>query len=190
MHGPRWPWYQRAVRGSLLLALLVAGTAGSAGADQGEVTVAGHGGAALHQLDGRLAPGGGGGISAGYGLVDALTLHGGASLTVHHLPGGPDGGLLLTWFAGAGLAYALDIIRFVPSLEFAVGAIGVRRPLAGDRSEHRLGVGVQVALAFDYLLTRRLSVGALVRYQAALSAPDAIPLHLFVGPRVTIRFGD
>jgi hypothetical protein len=43
-------------------------------------------------------------------------------------------------------------------------------------------------LSLDYLLTRRIALGIVVRYHAFLTDITRIPVYLFVGPRVTIRF--
>ena len=48
--------------------------------------------------------------------------------------------------------------------------------------------GVGVGLSLDYLLTRRVALGIVVRYHAFLTDITRIPVYLFVGPRVTFRF--
>ena len=163
---------------------------GRACADEHEWLLALQPAVALDKRDDRIASGGGGSVDLAYGVVDALWLRATAHSTVHALPASATapGGTVISWFAGLGLGYSIDIIRFVPSLEFAIGLVGSRGP--GDPSPTvQNEVGIQLGLAFDYLLTRRVSLGAVVRYTAALSAPAQIPLYLFAGPRIAFHFG-
>ena len=48
--------------------------------------------------------------------------------------------------------------------------------------------GVGVGFNLDYLLTRHVALGVVVRYHAFLTDITRIPVYLFVGPRVTFRF--
>jgi hypothetical protein len=185
------------------LALACALAAAPAAADEKEWVLAVHGGASLlHVADpdrsngDRSAWGGGGGLDVSYGVTDALALRATGTFTGQAIGAELDDmgrtvapeGAALTWFAGLGLTYTIDILRVVPYLEFAVGALGRRVPtLTGDPWTY--DAAVQIGLGLDYLINRRVAVGLLVRYYAALTAIQTLPVYLYFGPRVAIHFG-
>jgi hypothetical protein len=95
-----------------------------------------------------------------------------------------------------GINYSLDVIRLVPSFDLNIGLLGLRGSAAFQDTAHSNTVvatsnafGVGVGFNLDYLLTRHWSVGLVVRYHAFLTDITRIPVYLFVGPRVTFRFG-
>src|SRR5206468_3854540 len=144
------------------------------------------------------APSGvGGGAEVGFGITEALTLEASGFVSWHPTAATkmtPEG--TIGEFAGmVGLKYSLDVIRLVPSFDVNIGVLGLRgsatftddaRANAVVPSSTAFGVGVGFNL--DYLLTRRVAVGVIVRYHAFLTDLTRIPVYLFVGPRVTFRF--
>ena len=48
---------------------------------------------------------------------------------------------------------------------------------------------VEIGLGVDYLLTRRIALGFVVRYHAYLTALTQIPVYLYAGPRLALHFG-
>jgi len=139
---------------AVLLALAAAPAPARAGEDEWELGVDGFG--ALFRT-GATQWGGGAGIHASYGLTAAWSVVAAASWRVvaaktdamgtfypaRHLAGG---------FVGA--AFALDVMRIVPFLQAGVGAYVV----AGGGEVH-VAPSAEVALSFDYVLTRSLYVG-------------------------------
>jgi hypothetical protein len=177
------------VRG-LPLVLLVVAFARAAAADVKEWTVAVTPAASLIHLDGGTAWGGGVGAELNYGVTEGLALHVSGAFTAQGLAqsDATPGGAVLGWFAGAGVTYAIDILRVVPYFDFSLGYLGTRRPtLVGSEVAHDFGV--EVGLGVDYLVNRRISVGAVVRYHASLTAIADLPAYLYVGPRLAIHFG-
>ncbi len=171
-----------------LLCLL--GLAPAAAAEEKEWTVAATPAFSLLRVGDRMAWGGGAGVDLGWGLTDAVTLRATGALTGQAVGSG-DGqpsGAVLAWFAGVGVTYAIDIVRVVPYFDFALGYEGLRRPIAGgSATDHELGL--EAGIGVDYLVSRRLAVGAVVRYHGALTAITELPLDLYVGPRIAIHFG-
>ena len=95
-----------------------------------------------------------------------------------------------------GLNYSLDVIRLVPSFDLQLGLLGLRGNAAfADTAKSNTVVasstafGIGVGFSLDYLLTRHWAIGLVVRYHAFLTDMTRIPVYLFVGPRVTFRFG-
>jgi opacity protein-like surface antigen len=155
-------------------------------------------GYSLVYVDGRSPSGGGGGFEVGYGLTEALSLRASGFLSWHAAeqtktsPGGTIG----AFSAMVGLNYTLDVIRLVPYFDVGIGLLGVR----GDAGFHDSAVsnlvvpsstafGIELGFGIDYLLTRHVALGALVRYHAFLTDITRIPVYLYVGPRVSFRFG-
>ena len=153
---------------------------------------------ALAYVDSRTANGGGGGVEVGFGITEALTLHANGFVSWHALDGNDrNSGGTMTAFSGMlGLTYSLDVIRLVPTFDLELGVLGVRGDAAfgsGAAAERVVpsstAFGLGLGFGLDYLITRHVSVGVLVRYHALLTDLDRIPVYLFAGPRVTFRFG-
>jgi outer membrane protein W len=172
-------WYEFAVRAPALALLAVAWTSARAAADERELTLSVAPAASLARLDGNTGWGGGGGLDLAYWITDAVAVRATGSFAAHAL----GGGAALLWNAGVGVTYAIDIVRVVPSLDFALGLVGARR---NDTTSDELGL--QVGIGVDYLVSRRLAIGAVLRYFAFLTAASELPAWVYVGPRITIHF--
>lgn len=153
---------------------------------------------AVTYVDSRAPSGGGGGLQLGYGVTESLTLQASGFISWHPVAAGKTTAAgTIGEFAGmVGLNYALDVIRLVPSFDLSLGVLGLRGD-AGFTPSARANAVVPASTAFgvglgfnlDYLLTRHVAVGVIVRYHAFLTDVTRIPVYLFVGPRVTFRFG-
>jgi len=141
-----------------------------------------------------------------YGLTDALSLRLTGAYSRHDLPAGDKGvpgGALTAFHAGVGVSYAIDIVRLVPYFDLSVGLLGMTAPPLGPGKpafasssgcatpdvSTLLCFGVEIGLGVDYLLTRRVALGVVVRYHAFVSNLNDIPIYLYAGPRVAIHFG-
>lgn len=181
---------------ALLAAALLGAAAGPASADEKEFTLALQPGFAVARLGDRNAWGGGGGLDLLYGITDALSLRLTGAYSAHSLaavdktdstPALP-GGLVTAFHAGAGVSYAVDIVRLVPYFDLSIGLLGMRQPTdKGDKTGYDFGV--EIGVGADYLINRRVAVGFVVRYHAYLTAITDIPVYLYAGPRVAFRFG-
>lgn len=96
-------------------------------------------------------------------------------------PGGP--GNYGYQSAVVGIAYTLDVLRWVPYAGLFVGAArvgageGFGGGLGGD-AYRRVALDVGAGAGLDYQLTREIAVGAVVRYHRAFTQPAA---SLFYG---------
>ncbi len=183
-------------RAALVAALLCCGPfCRRAHADKKEWTVAVTPGYAVAYVDSRTGNGGGGGVEVGYGITESLSLHASGFLSWHALGAtkSEKAGTMSGYASMVGLTYTIDVIRLVPYFELQVGAVGVRgTPEFGRNSgvvkssdDFAIGLG----FGMDYLLTRHVAVGFVVRYHALVTDITRIPVYLYVGPRVTFRFG-
>jgi hypothetical protein len=134
--------------------------------------------------------GGGAGLDVAYGLNDAIAVRLTGAYSAHALDasaGGP-AGVLSAFHAGAGITYAIDVLRLVPYFDLGVGLLGSLRPSAHG-TDAIYGFGVEIGLGLDYLATRLVSVGFVVRYHAYLTDIQHIPNYLYAGPRIAFHFG-
>lgn len=108
--------------------------------------------------DEAFGDGWGAGARLTYGMTDAFD----ALLRVDATRHAGDTGVLA---AGAGVAYTLDVLRWVPW----AGALGgvYRLDVAGAKST---APGAQLALGLDYGLTRSVALGAELRWHTILAA--------------------
>jgi hypothetical protein len=181
---------------SVSIALLVViSTANAARAEQRELTLGLQPAYGLTYIDERSPSGGGGFAHLAYGITDAVGIQLTGGLTAHPLAAGTSSdmmpllpGMLLTWNATAGIVYSLDIVRIVPFFEAGLGVLGtITRTDSGITRS--IGISASLGLGADYLLTRRLALGVVIRYHAFLSDLGQIPIYLTVGPRFVVRFG-
>ena len=165
-------------RVGLLAGALVCLALASARADDGDLTLGVAGGydyAALGQGAAALGMhGGGGGIALRYGVGEAL------SLQAQGFAAGAAGPRALGG-ATLGVAYSLDLLRVVPTFEAGLGVLGVTA-----EPGPKVALGLALGLSVDYVLTRRVALGAAVRTRLALSDPGGLPLWLWVGPQVSV----
>jgi opacity protein-like surface antigen len=180
---------------ALWVVLLVAG---DARADVKEWTISLVPGYAVAYVDSRTGSGGGGGLDVGFGISESLSLHASGFMSWHALDGTMTNKAgTMSGFAGMlGLTYTLDVIRLVPSFDLALGVLGVRGDAKfGDNAAASKVVapstafGLGVGFGLDYLLTRHVAIGIVVRYHALLTDLTRIPVYLYAGPRVVFRFG-
>jgi hypothetical protein len=108
-------------------------------------------------------PGFGTSLSLSYGITDAINIIGRVDMSVH-----PGKAPVLIGGGGAGIAYVLDILRWVPWLGVTVDGYGVsaREPCVTTNelpcTTGRLGFSGMAGL--DYQLNRRFSLGGTFRY--------------------------
>jgi hypothetical protein len=153
---------------------------------------------AVTYVDERAPSGVGGGLEVGFGITEALTLKASGFLSWHPVAATKmtAAGTIGEFASTLGLNYSLDVLRLVPSFDLAIGLFGIRGSAGfADNAKSNTVVGssnafgIGVGLGLDYLITRHLAVGLVVRYHAFLTDITRIPVYLFVGPRVTFRFG-
>jgi hypothetical protein len=167
-------------------------------ADYKEWTIATWPAYAVTYVDTRAPSGGGGGLEVGFGVTDSLTLKASGFMSWHPTDATKTtaAGTIGEFAAMVGINYSLDVIRLVPSFDLQLGVLGLRGDAGfADTAKSNTVVpsstafGVGVGLSLDYLLTRHVALGVVVRYHAFLTDITRIPVYLFVGPRVTFRFG-
>jgi hypothetical protein len=168
----------------------------AAHADYKDWTIALWPGYAVTYVDSRAPSGVGGGAEVGFGVTESLTLKASGFVSWH-----PVGATKMTasgtigeTAAMVGINYSLDVIRLVPSVDLDVGLLALRGDARfGDNAKSNAvaasstAFGVGLGFNLDYLITRRISVGVVVRYHAFLTDLTRIPVYLFVGPRVTFK---
>jgi hypothetical protein len=146
-------------------------------------------------VDSRTANGGGGGVEVGFGITEALSLHVSGFLGWQAIGGTKtqQAGTLSSYATMVGLTYTLDVIRLVPYFDLELGALGVRGTAGfGDdpkvlKSSDDFVIGV--GFGIDFLINRHVAAGFIVRYHAQLTNLTNFPLYLYVGPRISFRFG-
>lgn len=115
----------------------------------------------------KSLPGFGASLSLSYGLTDSLNLIGHADMSFH-----PGGAPVLIGGGGVGIAYVLDVLRWVPWIGVTVGGYGVsaREPCVTTEdvpcTTGRLGLSAPFGL--DYQFNRRFSLGVHGRYGVLL----------------------
>lgn len=170
----------------------------AARADYKDWTVSAFPAYAVTYVDSRSPSGAGGGLEVGFGVTESLTLKASGFLSWHPVAQTKmtAAGTIAEFASMVGINYSLDVIRLVPSFDLNVGLLGLRGD-AGFKDSAKSSSVVQSSTAFgvglgfnlDYLLTRHWALGLVVRYHAFLTDITRIPVYLFVGPRVTFRFG-
>ena len=148
---------------------------------------------ALAFVDRRDPSGGGVGADVAYSLTDALSVRASAFVGWHDARGltaADPGGTVSSFGAFAGLTYALDVVRIVPSFDLGVGVVGLRGQRTFTSRPALLpslnALAVELGFGFDWLVTHRWSVGAVVRYHALLTELSRAPGFLYAGPRVSL----
>jgi hypothetical protein len=153
---------------------------------------------AVTYVDSRAPSGVGGGLQVGFGITEALTLTASGFTSWHPVAETRNSaaGTIGEFAAMVGINYALDVIRLVPSFDLNVGLLGLRGDAAFRDTAKSNAVaatsnafGIGLGFNLDYLVTRHVAVGVIVRYHAFVTDITRIPVYLFVGPRVTFRFG-
>jgi hypothetical protein len=158
----------RALPGPRLVALamlfLAAAWAPCAHADEDDWQVAARAGIAGITVDGRNELGPRVAVDGTYGLTDAWAIRLTASGSRHGVSEdaarGLPGGAVYGYSAFGGLSYTMDILRLLPSFEMGLGLLGV----TGAVTEPRRALGMQAAIAADYLMGPRWSIGGIAEY--------------------------
>ena len=185
------------VRRALVLAIVTLVPL-AARADFKDWTVAAWPAYAVTYVDARAPSGVGGGVEVGFGITESLTLKATGFMSWHPVDATKStaAGTIGEFSAMVDLNYAIDVIRLVPSFDVAVGVLGIRgdagfadSPRANSVVPSSTAFGIGLGFGLDYLLTRRVAVGLVVRYHAFLTDITRIPVYLWVGPRVTVRWG-
>ena len=159
---------------------------------------------AFTTVDKRDPSGGGVGVDVALGVTDALSLRATGFVAFHSAGGlttsapngsfatGP-GGTTASFGAFAGITYALDVVRIVPSFDLGIGVVGLRGdprvgtgPVATALLPAVTALAVELGFGADYLVTHTWSVGFVVRYHALLTELEHAPSFLYVGPRVSV----
>ena len=183
---------------ALALALVVVTAPMAARADRNEWSLSAFPAYSLTDVDSRSPSGGGVGGEVGYGVTESLTLQATGFTSWHPVKATKTTtkGTIGEFAGMLGLNYALDVIRLVPSFDVSFGVLGIRGDADFTTSRKATAVvpastafGVGLGFNLDYLITRHIAVGIIVRYHAFLTDITRIPVYLFVGPRVTFRFG-
>jgi hypothetical protein len=113
-----------------------------------------------------------------FALTESLMLGGIASYAVQ-----PDGeGTSHSGLVGGRLLWKLDVVQWVPFATLDLGVLWHRLPAASAGVE----LDVAFGLGFDYLFSRELAAGALVRYH--LLATDVSRFPAYLTAEVTISY--
>jgi opacity protein-like surface antigen len=139
----------------------------------------------------RTVYGGGGGLDVSYGVSESIAVRVTGAWTAHAIgaTGSTPAGILQAYHAGAGITYVFDVLRLVPYIDFSIGLLGTARPGPNGRTDISNQFGIQVGVGVDYLISRTLAVGFVVRYHVYLTSLTQIPAYLYLGPRIAFHFG-
>ena len=153
------------------------------------------GGVAFISIDQKpsLSVGGGGGIHYAYGLSDAFNfLVEGAFCPValsEDPATGPHNRPTMIENLGAGIAYTLDVVRWVPYFGVLVSAFSLH---GGAVDDVRFAGGATLALGLDYQVTRgpkHLALGVAVRQHFMLSDLTDYPSYTQIFLRAEYVWG-
>lgn len=147
-----------------LVAVVVCAAPGAARADEDDWQVAARAGVAGVSADGRSPLGPRLALDAQYGLSDAwavrLTAAGSRHGVSENMKAGLPGGAVYGYSVFGSLSYTMDLLRLLPSFEVGLGILGV----TGAVMKPRRAVGAQAAIAADYLMGPRWSIGGVAEY--------------------------
>lgn len=145
--------------GCLLLVAVCAAEGRAAAAGEGEWQLGAAAGYAAAKADGREPHGFFGALDLAYGLSDTWALRASLAATAHPVSADEDkelpGGMAQTRVATLGIAYTLDVLRLVPTVNLGIGVLQV----GGDVKQTLVRPAVEAGVAADYYLTRRFTVG-------------------------------
>jgi hypothetical protein len=165
---------------------LVLAAPSAARAEEGELSLAAAPLYSVVKWDQRHPSGGGLAVEGTWGLNDWLWLRGTVFYTAQAARGdeaaGLPSGAISVGGAFVGLRYAFDVLRVIPYVDGGVGALFS----GGAGQARRVDLGVEVGIGFDYLYSRRLTFGLMVRYHAFTTNIEQIPVYLYAGPRVAL----
>ena len=123
------------------------------------------GGVAFISIDQKptLSVGGGGGIHYSYGLSDAFNFLAEGAFCPVALQEDPEpkhNRATMIENVGAGIAYTLDVVRWVPYIGVLVSGFMLH---GGSIEGARPNIGATIAAGIDYQATRHLALGVAVR---------------------------
>jgi len=122
-------------------------------------------------------------IAGTYGLTDEFNLLVEASWATYGAPLGPSANQVAWLHGNVGIAYTLDVLRWVPYAGLLVGGARVAEgagwsgALQGN-SRHDAYLDLVAAGGLDYQITRDLAVGGALRFHTLVAAS---PSYAFVG---------
>ena len=114
------------------------------------------------------------------GLSDVLSLTAGGGYTGHFIGEGTGYSL---YNLGVGLLYNIDVLVVVPFLSLRMGWL----QMSPDQGEILSGLGVSVAVGFDYLVTETFTLGFAAEYHGMFTDIDAFPAYAAFTGRVGFR---
>ncbi|MFC1654504.1 hypothetical protein ACFL2F_01755 [Myxococcota bacterium] len=114
------------------------------------------------------------------GLSDVLSLTAGGGYTEHFIG---EGSAYSLTNLGVGLLYNIDVLVVVPFLSLRMGWL-YKSP---DQGEVLSGLGVSVAIGFDYLVTETFTLGFAAEYHGMLTEMEAFPAYAAFTGRVGFR---
>jgi hypothetical protein len=109
------------------------------------------------------------GAYAAYGLSDAFDARFEVTARGYHFGSDLDPNALS---ASVGLAYKLDVLRWVPWAGAYVGYLGFLRAPRADLAFKQHDVAIGIGLGLDYAFSRQLGMGVTLRYDDALSRAE------------------
>jgi hypothetical protein len=175
----------RGLRRVGIAACLVCFAAGAAWADEDDWQLAARAGISSVSADGRSPLGPRLALDGQYGINDAWAIritgagsrHGVSQDMARGLPAGA----VWSYSLFGSLSYTMDLLRLLPSFEVGLGVLGV----AGAVQKPRRAVGAQAAIAADYLMGPRWSVGGVAEY---VYAPFDLVSNALTGAAVPQAF--
>jgi hypothetical protein len=114
------------------------------------------------------------------GLNDVLSLTAGGGYTRHFVG---EGSAYSLTNLGLGVLYNIDVLVVVPFLSLRMGWL--QKSL--DQGEILSGLGLSVAIGFDYLLTETFTLGFAAEYHGMLTEMEAFPAYAAFTGRVGFR---
>lgn len=142
---------------------------------------------AVVDFDSRLPSGAGISAYGVYGISDWFSLRASAVISWHPADAVKDKmlpeGTITVVGAFGGIRYAFDLLRTVPYLDLSLGMI-----YADGAGDNGSAFSYQAALGFDRLQSPRWSWGAMIAYQGFISNFSKLPVYLYAGPTLTLRW--
>jgi hypothetical protein len=114
------------------------------------------------------------------GLNDVLSLTAGGGYTRHFVG---EGSAYSLTNLGMGVLYNIDVLVVVPYLSLRMGWLH-KIP---DQGEVLSGLGLSVAIGFDYLLTETFTLGFAAEYHGMLTDMNSFPAYAAFTGRVGFR---
>ncbi|MBI2893507.1 MAG: hypothetical protein HYY06_08135 [Deltaproteobacteria bacterium] len=133
--------------------------------------------------DSLEGPGLFGGVDLRLGLTDAWNLWGGLGYSLH--PPHADLDAIHAGTAAAGVEWVFDVVQIVP-----YATVGLEALVTASGGTVDPAIGAQVGLGANYLLSRAVALGIIVRYHAPLSRIAELPVYLTAGLGLSLTLAD